>query len=126
MTHIYSKATDPSNSASSGTHLHGTLETCDTPATRRSDGWIRNDETPGDETPWSFAANATVTERRHVNAQRTGNEFILQKDPDGHWHLDRWNADAAGAPRSESAPARQTDESSPKNASGVCFIIEIK
>lgn len=125
MTRIYFKATGSSSSASSYPHLHGTLETCDTPTTRRSEGWIRSGEVPGDETLRPFAANATVTERRQVHAQRTGNEFILQKDPDGRWYLDRWNDNAAGAPRPEPALARQTDEPRLKNASGACFIIEI-
>ncbi|MBC7453581.1 MAG: hypothetical protein H7335_07725 [Massilia sp.] len=125
MKRINFKATGTSNPAASYTQLRGALNKLDTASARCPDEWIRSDDAPDDGTSLPFATNAAPTERRNVNTHRAANEFILQKEPDGHWHLDRWNDDAAGAPRPESAFAPQADESLPNNASGVCFIIEI-
>lgn len=125
MKRINFKAAGTSNPAASYTQLRGALKKFTTPTARCPDRWIRSNDAPDDDNRLPFAANAVPTERRNVNAHRAANEFILQKEPDGHWHLDRWNDNAAGAPRPASAVAPQVGESLAKNASGVCFIIEI-
>ena len=125
MTRINFKAAGTSNLAASYTQLCGALKKLDTRPARCPDEWIRSDDAPDNDNRLPFAANAAPTERRNVNAHRAANEFILQKEPDGHWHLDRWNDNAAGAPRPQFAPAPEAAESLPNNASGVCFIIEI-
>ena len=125
MTRINFKVTSKHNPASSYPQLRGALKKFTTPTARSPDRWIRSNDVPDDNKSVPFAANAAPTERRNVNAHRAANEFILQKEPDGHWHLDRWNDNAAGALRPKSAAAPQAGESLPNNASGVCFIIEI-
>lgn len=123
MTRIYSKVAATRNPNASATSLRASLGKFDCPDALCRDGWIRSDNAFDDETMWPLPASALPGGRvlRHSDSPRTA--FILQRDPDGSWHLDRRN-ETAGAVRPVSAAQPCVHEAAPQNNPGTWFIIE--
>lgn len=125
MTRIHAKVTGATDPTSPPTYQCGALDQFDTPDDQCPEGWICSDDLLDDDTLWPLTAHVTLTEQRDANAHQTRKAFILQKDPDGCWQLDRWSENTAGAIRPDRG-SKQTGDASPRQDCGISFIVEIK
>ena len=128
MTFHYSRVANPMDQGKAGSRQFGSLGQFLAPGMPHTGRWIKSDDANRDRIFWANIARVTPIEPDSFDASDKNQEsYILQKDPDGCWFLDRWKNNSAGNVRPLATQMEKRDASwrTTSHNADTYFIIEI-